>query len=86
MAGDPRRGPGSTSSASSLGASDDPATGPSRRIVRATQVVGALVAAVLLLAPTAAAFTTRATAVDETGDRGAAEWLDAVLKESSRMR
>ena len=44
-------------------------------------VVGALVAAVLLLAPTVADFTTRATAVDETGDRGAAEWLDAVLKE-----
>jgi len=67
--------------AGGLGAGDDPATGPSRRVVRATQVVGALVAAVLLLAPTAAAFTTRATAVDETGDRGAAEWLDAVLTE-----
>jgi hypothetical protein len=40
-----------------------------------------LVAAVLLLAPTAATFTTRATEVDHTADRGASEWLDAVLTE-----
>jgi hypothetical protein len=67
--------------ASGLGASDDPAAGPSRRVVRATEAVGVLVAAVLLLAPTAASFTTRATAVDHTADRGAADWLDAVLTE-----
>ena len=68
--------------ASSLGASDDPGDRPVAAASSGRRrSSAALVAAVLLLAPTAAAFTTRATAVDETGDRGAAEWLDAVLTE-----
>ena len=39
------------------------------------------VAAILLLAPTLADFTRRATALDRTNDRSAAAWLDAVLTE-----
>jgi 4-amino-4-deoxy-L-arabinose transferase-like glycosyltransferase len=64
-----------------LSVGDEPDSPPPRRFVRLIQVLGLLVAAVLLLAPTAAEFGTRAATVDHTGDRSGQQWLDAVLEE-----
>jgi transmembrane protein TMEM260 (protein O-mannosyltransferase) len=65
--------------AAGLTTGEDPAAAAPRRAVRAVQGAAVVVAAVLLLAPTAADVTTRAAAVDHTADRGAEEWLNAVL-------
>jgi Protein O-mannosyl-transferase TMEM260-like len=62
-----------------LTSGDDPDATPSRWAVRVVQGVALGVAAVLLLAPTAADFTARATKVDHTADGGAEQWLEAVL-------
>ena len=67
--------------ASALSVGDDPDRPPSRRLVRLIQVAGVGLAAVLLLAPTGADFTQRASDVDHTTDTGASEWLDAVFDE-----
>jgi transmembrane protein TMEM260 (protein O-mannosyltransferase) len=64
--------------AAGLTTGENPAAAP-RRAVRAVRGAAVVVAAVLLLAPTAADVTTRAAAVDHTADRGAEEWLNAVL-------
>jgi 4-amino-4-deoxy-L-arabinose transferase-like glycosyltransferase len=58
---------------------EGPAASPRRIHPVATVAIG--VAAVLLLLPTLAAFPERAVDADRTQDRGAAEWLDAVLGE-----
>jgi 4-amino-4-deoxy-L-arabinose transferase-like glycosyltransferase len=64
-----------------LTSGEDPETAPARPAVRVIQGAAIVVAAVLLLAPTAAGFTTRAANVDHTADRDAQAWLDAVLTE-----
>jgi hypothetical protein len=65
---------------------DDPekAQGRARPAVRIVQGLALAVAAVLLLAPTAADLSARATAVDHTTDRTAEQWLDSVLGEVDR--
>jgi 4-amino-4-deoxy-L-arabinose transferase-like glycosyltransferase len=67
--------------ASALSVGDDPDRPPSHRLVRLIQVAGVGVAALLLLAPTAATFPERAADVDHTTDTSASRWLDAVLEE-----
>ena len=60
------------------GATTDTTT---RRRFNPVQTIALGLAAVLLLVPTVTAFNERAAEVDHTGDRSAAEWLDAVLGE-----
>ncbi|HET9345451.1 MAG TPA: DUF2723 domain-containing protein [Candidatus Limnocylindrales bacterium] len=64
-------------------AGDDPSATPAQpeRRFRPIATVAIGLAAILLLAPTVAVFPERAEDADRTGDRSAAEWLDAVLDE-----
>lgn len=66
---------------SALSVGERPDAPPPRRLVRLLQISGVVVAAILLLAPTAGDFGVRARAVDRIRNQGAEEWLDAVLDE-----
>ena len=54
---------------------------PAPRRFRPVTTIAIGLIAVIVLVPTVAAFSERAADVDRTGDRVAAEWLDAVLDE-----
>jgi 4-amino-4-deoxy-L-arabinose transferase-like glycosyltransferase len=70
-----------TNAADATPPSDELAGAAPRRRFNPVQAIALGLAAVLLLVPTAMAFNDRATEIDHTGDRAAAEWLDAVLGE-----
>jgi hypothetical protein len=55
------------------------ASGPSTRMARAAPRALALVAGALLITPSIAAYPTRSTVIDESGQTGAQVWLDDAL-------